>query len=144
MGMDNTLISLGYTWRHSQMKHPFSGKSAPLERRSNNEWNIQLNQSELLPGLSLSATLKSKSPYEFSRYDYQGTLDRDVLAEASLDYKINSYLKVRFLGENLFNRKTVLRRERYSGAFGADNILRSEYRDSQQSRRFSLTLTGQF
>jgi len=144
MGMENTLISLGYTWRHSEMTHPFSGKNAPLERRSNNDWNIQINQSELLPGLSLNATIKSQSPYQFSSYDYQGTMDRGATTELSLDYKINDSLKLRFMGEHLFNRKLVLHRERYSGPFGQENLLRNEHRDGQVSRRLSLTLTGQF
>lgn len=144
LGLENTLISASYTWRDSEMKQPFTGENVPIERLSDNEWNIQLNQNELLPGLSFSLTLKNQSPYQFSRFDFQGGAKKAMTANAFVDYKINSYLKVRLNGENLLSRKSNYQRTRHTDLFTQSEVLRQEQRSYEFTPRFSLTLTGQF
>ncbi|MCJ8319064.1 MAG: TonB-dependent receptor plug domain-containing protein [Colwellia sp.] len=144
IGLDQTLISIGYTWRRSQMIHPFTGEKTDIERLSNNEWNVQLNQNELLPGLSFSLTLAKQSAYQSSRFDYQGNLSKDVTANIFFDYKINQYLKLRFQGDHLLNRTSVLHRTRHTGLYTETDILRYEQRSYQRAPRYSLSLTGQF
>lgn len=144
IGLDNTLISAGYTWRHSQMNHPFTGENTSIERLSNNEWNVKLNQNELLPDLSLSVTVGKQSPYQFSRFDYQTSQSNDLTADVIFDYKLNKHLKIRLQGDFLFNNQSQLNRTRHTGLFTQSDVLRYEQRSRERARRFTLTLSGQF
>ncbi|OIQ46844.1 MAG: hypothetical protein BM565_09675 [Gammaproteobacteria bacterium MedPE] len=144
IGLENTLISLGHTWRRSQMIHPFTGKSTDIENLSDSDWNLKLDQNDILPGLSFSANISRQSDYYYSRFDYQASSLRDYVGDASLDYKINQHLKIRLLAENLFNRKSTLERVRYPGLFTDNEPSRFERRTYDRTRRYTLTLTGQF
>jgi len=144
LGLNNTLISANYTWRHSEMIHPFTGNKAPIERISENEWNVRLNQNELLPGLSFSLTVENKSRYEFYYYDYQGNLDTKLSANAFIDYQISKNVKVRLKGDNLLHDKYTINRTRHTGLFTQSDILRQEHRKNERAPRFSISLTGQF
>ena len=144
LGLNNTLISANYTWRNSEMTHPFTGDKGPIERISKNEWNVRLNQNELLPGLSFSLTLENKSRYEFYYYDYQGNVDTKISANAFIDYQIAKNVKVRLKGDNLLHDKYTVNRSRHTGLFTQSDFLRQEQRKNQRAPRFSITLTGQF
>ncbi|NQZ21872.1 MAG: TonB-dependent receptor [Colwellia sp.] len=144
LGLNNTLISANYTWRNSEMPHPFTGDKGPIERISKNEWNVRLNQNELLPGLSFSLTLENKSRYEFYYYDYQGNVDTKISANAFIDYQIAKNVKVRLKGDNLLHDKYTVNRSRHTGLFTQSDFLRQEQRKNQRAPRFSITLTGQF
>lgn len=144
IGLENTLISLGHTWRRSQMIHPFTGKSSDIENLSDSDWNLKIDQNEILPGLSLSASISRQSDYYYSRFDYQASSLRDFIGEASLDYKINQHLKIRLLAESLFNRQSEIERVRYPGLFTDNEPSRFEQRTYERTRRYTLTLTGQF
>ncbi len=144
IGLDNTLISADYTWRDSQMIHPFTGQNAPIERVSKNEWNVTLNQNELLPGLAFNLALAKKSRYHFHYFDYQGQVNSEMTAEASFDYKINQYFKVRLKGYNLLDNKYTVYKERHTGLFTQSDVLRQEQRSNEYGPKFTLTLTGQF
>jgi len=144
LGLNNTLISANYTWRNSEMRHPFTGDKSPIERTSKNEWNLRLNQNELLPGLSFSLTLENKSRYEFYYYDYKGNVDTKMSANAFFDYQIAKNIKVRFKGDNLLHNKYTVNRTRHAELFSQSDFLRQEQRKNQRAPRFSITLTGQF
>jgi len=144
LGLNNTLISANYTWRNSEMNHPFTDDKAPIERISNDEWNIRLDQNELLPGLSFSLTLENKSRYEFYYYDYQGNVDTKMSANAFIDYQLTQNIKVRLKGDNLLHDKYTVNRTRHTGLFTQSDFLREEQRKNQRAPRFSITLTGQF
>jgi len=144
LGLNNTLISANYTWRDSEMIHPFTGEKSPIERVSKNEWNIKLNQNEILPGLSLSLTLEDKSRYEFYYYDYQGNVDTKISANAFIDYQVTKNLKVRLKGDNLLHDKYTVNKTRHTGLFTQSDFLRQEQRTNERAPRFSITLTGQF
>lgn len=143
-GLNNTLISANYTWRDSEMIHPFTGKKSPIERVSQNEWNVKLSQNEVLPGLSFSLTLDDKSRYEFYYYDYQGNVDTKISANAFIDYQVSKNLKVRLKGDNLLHDKYTVNKTRHAGLFTQSDFLRQEQRANERAPRFSLTLTGQF
>jgi len=144
LGLNNTLISANYTWRDSEMIHPFTGEKAPIERVSKDEWNIKLNQNEILPGLSLSLTLEDKSRYDFYYYDYQGNVDAKMTANAFIDYQVTKNIKVRLKGDNLLHDKYTVNKTRHTGLFTQSDFLRQEQRKNERAPRFSITLTGQF
>ena len=104
-GFSNTLISASYTWRDSEVISPFTGEPSPIERTAENLWNVKINQNELLPGLSLSATFTNKTPHIFNYYNFRGRLTSDLTLNAHIDYKISDQLKLRLSGENLLKRK---------------------------------------
>jgi len=144
LGLNNTLISANYTWRNSEMTHPFTGDKAPIERISENEWNVRLNQNELLPGLSFSLTLENKSRYEFYYYDYQGNVNTKMSANAFIDYQISKNVKIRLKGDNLLHNKYTVNKTRHTGLFTQSDFLRQEQRENERAPRYSITLTGQF
>lgn len=143
IGLNNTLISANYTWRDSEVIHPFTGEKSPIERVSQNEWNIKINQNEILPGLSLSLTLEDKSHYEFYYYDYQGNVDTKMSANAFIDYQVTKNLKVRLKGDNLLHDKYTVNKTRHTELFTQSDFLRQEQRKNERAPRFSITLTGQ-
>ncbi|WP_405631452.1 TonB-dependent receptor plug domain-containing protein [Pseudoalteromonas sp. Ld20] len=142
--LNNTLISANYTWRDSEVIHPFTAEKAPIERVSKNTWQVKLNQNEILPGLSMSLTLEDKSRYMFYYYNYQGNVDTKITANAFIDYQISQNLKLRFKGDNLLNDRYTVNKARYTGLFTQSQYLRQEQRANERAPRFSLTLTGQF
>ena len=144
LGLNNTLISANYTWKDSEMIHPFTGEKSPIERVSKNEWNVKINQNDILPGLSFSLTLDDKSRYEFYYYDYQGNVDTKISANAFIDYQVSKNLKVRFKGDNLLHDKYTVNKARHTGLFTQSDFLRQEQRANERAPRFSITLTGQF
>ena len=143
-GLNNTLVSANYTWRDSEVIHPFTAEKAPIERVSKNAWQVKLNQNEILPGLSMSLTLEDKSRYTFYYYDYQGDVDTKITANAFIDYQISQHLKLRFKGDNLLNDRYTVNKARHTGLFTQSQYLRQEQRANERAPRFSLTLTGQF
>lgn len=143
-GFDNTLISASYTWRDSEMIHPFTGFKAALERTQENLWDLKINQNEILPGLSMSASFSNKTPHQFNYYNYLGRVSSELTLDAQIDYKINNQLKLRLAGENLLNRKYVVFKDRYTGHVAQSDFLRYEVRDNEFSPELSLTLTGQY
>jgi outer membrane cobalamin receptor len=144
LGLNNTLISANYTWKDSEMIHPFTGEKSPIERVSKNEWNVKINQNDILPGLSFSLTLDDKSRYEFYYYDYQGNVDTKISANAFIDYQLSKNLKVRLKGDNLLHDKYTVNKTRHTGLFTQSDFLRQEQRSNERAPRFSITLTGQF
>jgi len=143
-GLNNSLISANYTWRNSEMIHPFTGQPSPIERAAENLWDLTFNQNELLPNLSVSASFSNKTPYIFNYYNYQGRLTSDLTLNAYIDYKINNKLKLRLSGENLLKRKYKVYKDRHIGNFADSEFLRHEVRDNEFSPEIALTLTGQF
>ncbi|MBQ4851791.1 TonB-dependent siderophore receptor [Pseudoalteromonas sp. MMG012] len=144
LGLNNTLVSANYTWRESDVVHPFTGERGPIERVSKNEWHVKLNQNDILPGLSLSLTLEDKSRYEFYYYDYQGNVDTKITANAFIDYQMTKNLKLRLKGDNLLNDRYTVNKARHTALFTDSDFLRQERRDNERAPRFSLILTGQF
>ena len=144
IGLDNTFINASYTWRDSQMIHPFSGQKSAIERMSKNQWNVKLSQNELLPGLSFSVVLAKKSPYQFYYFNYQGRVTLEKTANVFIDYQINQQLKVRLSGDDLLNRRYDVYKRRHSGLFTQNDVLRQEARRNERAPRLSLTLSGQF
>ncbi|MGB1297808.1 MAG: TonB-dependent receptor plug domain-containing protein [Psychrobium sp.] len=144
IGLSNTVISVEHTWRNSQMIHPFTGQSTEIESLSDNNWNLKIDQNEILPGLSVSVSVNQQSDYKYSRFDYQASRTQDPIASATVDYKINQSLKIRLLAENLLQRKSTLNRVRYPGLFTANEPSRYERRTYDRTPRYTLTLTGQF
>lgn len=144
LGLENTLISASYTWRDSQMEHPFTRQNTPIERVSEREWNVKINHNELLPGLSFSLTLENKSPYQFYYYDYQGTYTSELSANAVIDYQLTKQLKLRLKGDDLLNDKYSVDKRRHTGLFSQSDYLRHEQRNNEYASRLTLTLTGQF
>lgn len=143
-GFSNTLISASYTWRDSEMISPFTKQVSPIERTSKQLWNVKINQNDVLPGLSISASLTNKTPYLFNYYSYQGRLTSDLTLNAYLDYKINDQLKLRLTGAELLKRKYKVFKQRHSANFAESKFLRHEVRDNAFSPEVALTLTGQF
>lgn len=143
-GLSNTLISASYTWRDSEMVSPFTKQVSSIERTSKQLWNLKINQNEVLPGLSVSASLTNKTPYLFNYYSYQGRLTSDLTLNAYLDYKISDQLKLRLTGAELLQRKYKVFKQRHTGNFAESDFLRHEVRDNAFSPEIALTLTGQF
>ena len=144
-GYNNTLISASYTWRDSDMTHPFTGENASIERASRDSWNFRINQNEILSGLSASVSLQKKSPYQFHYYSYQGKVSSGVKASAYIDYKISPTLKLRLSGDNLLKGKYRVHKPRHSsGNFANTDFIREEVRDNDFAPEYSLTLTGNF
>lgn len=143
-GFNNTLISASYTWRDSEMTDPFTGEKTPIERTAQNLWDLKINQNEVLPGLSFSASLSNKTPYIFNYYSYRGKLTSDLTLNAYVDYKINEQFKLRLSGEELLNQKYTVYKDRYQGNVATTDFLRHEARENEFSPEIALTLTGQF
>lgn len=143
-GFDNTLISASYRWRDSEMTNPFTGITDSIERTPQNQWDLKINQNEILPGLSVSATFTNKTPHKFNYYSYKGRVSSDLTLDAHIDYKINNQLKLRLAGENLLDRKYVVFKDRHLGHVAQTDFLRYEVRDNEFSPELSLTLTGQY
>lgn len=144
IGLQNTMISGDFLWRGSDMLHPFFGENTSIDRLSKTEWNITLNQKEILPKTSLNLTLAKKSPYNFARHDQHGRQYRDMTAGAFIDYQINPAFRLRLRGIYLRNRQYGYQRTRYAGLQTQSPITRYEERTYRFERRFSLTLTGRF
>ncbi len=143
-GLDNTLVSASYTWRKSNVEHPFQNKEMAIERLSEDEWNFKLNQNDILPGLSFSLTLAKKGPYAFSRFYYVGIHQSDMTAEAFIDYQFSNSMKLRLSGNQLLKRKTNYQRTRFDGIYTDSQMTRYEHRQYQREPRVSLILSGSF
>ena len=143
-GLANTRINAGYTWRDSRMTDPFTGQRVAIDSLSNNKWNVEVKQTALLPGLSLSLTLTDSGPYRITRFDYRGRHNTDMTANAYLDYQISEQLKLRLSGSHLLRRKTRYHRARHAGLFTENDVWRQEQRSYEREPKYSLTLTGQF
>ena len=144
LGLENTLISANYTWRESEMTHPFTGESSDIELLSDNDWQLKINQNEVLPGLSFNLTLSNRSPYRYTRHDFQGTRKNEIKGRGFIEYQISKQLKLRLAAARLFNHKSDFLRTRYEGRFTETDILRYEHRFDRRAPRYILTLSGQF
>lgn len=144
IGLDDTFVSASYTLRDSEAIHPFTGQKDKINGFSDNEWNVKINQTDLLPGLSFSLTFAKDSAYSWARYDYEQQSTSDITANGFMDYQINKHLKIRLKGDNLFNREYGYSRQRHAGLYTANELSRIEQREYYFESRYSLTLSGQF
>ena len=144
IGLANTIISANYTWRDSSMRNPFTQKESKIARLSDNEWQININQTGLIKNLDWSMTLQDKSTSPFTRYDYTSTLDNKLWAKMEINYKLPSNLKLTLKGDRLLSRKSRNIRTRHDGLFTENAILQYEDRRFERSPRFTLLLSGRF
>lgn len=143
-GLDNTLINTTYTLRDSEVTNPFTGMKSEIEKLTNHQWSVNINQKELLPGLSLNLTLSDKSDYPYSRYDYIARHSDRMTLSGFLDYQINSNFKLRLQGNQLLRRKSSYTRERHDGLYTETDFKRYETRHYERAPRILITLSGQF
>jgi len=144
LGIENTVISANYTWRNSEMIHPFTGETTDIDLLSDNDWQFKINKTDILPGLSASFTLSNRSPYLYTRHDFQGTRENDIKGRGFIEYQLSKHLKLKLEGTQLFGHKSDFKRRRHNGLFTETDVLRYEHRFDERPARYVLTLSGQF
>ncbi|MCF2860316.1 TonB-dependent receptor [Pseudoalteromonas sp. SMS1] len=143
-GVENTLVSLVYTMRKSEMINPYTGQKTDIRRLSNNEWNVKIVKTDVLPGLSMSLAFENDGDFDFYRHDLQGHFDNKTEAIMTLDYQISHDFKLRVEGKDLFGQEYYVTRQRYEGEYTQSDISRLEYRRAYREPKYFISVVGQF
>ena len=144
IGLDDTIISGDYTYRDGDTINPFTKRSKYLNFQVQNFWSATLKHDEVDLGFAFGVTLRRQSAERYNRYDYQARYTSGINGEAFMEYKINSTLKLRFDVENMLQSKGHRTTVRHEGLYTQTPISRYEDRRTVRSRRYSLSLKGQF
>ena len=144
LGLENTHITASYTLKDSEVTDPFTGEDTIINGFSHHEWNLKIDQNEILPGLSASLSLAKRGDYPWARYDFRHRSMPEMTANGFIDYQINEHIKLRLKGDHLLNRKFAYDRERFEGLYTETDLIRREHRSYRFESRYSLILSGQF